>query len=56
VLVQLDDPDSRGPPATGTVQATVGPDAGGVHAEIAWVIGTAWQRRGIATEAARALV
>jgi RimJ/RimL family protein N-acetyltransferase len=41
---------------TGTVQATVGPDAGGLHAEIAWVIGTAWQRRGIATEATRALV
>ncbi|GAA4202404.1 GNAT family N-acetyltransferase [Actinocatenispora rupis] len=38
---------------TGTVQATVGPD--GV-AEIAWVIGTPWQGRGIATEAARGLV
>jgi RimJ/RimL family protein N-acetyltransferase len=36
----------------GTVQATVtGPDA-----EIAWVVGTPWQGRGIATEAARALV
>jgi RimJ/RimL family protein N-acetyltransferase len=41
---------------TGTVQATVGPDADGLHAEIAWVIGTGWQRRGIATEATRALV
>ena len=41
---------------TGTVQATVRPDADGLHAEIAWVIGTAWQRRGIATEATRALV
>ena len=41
---------------TGTVQATVRPDADGLQAEIAWVIGTAWQRRGIATEAARALV
>ena len=41
---------------TGTVQATVGPDADGLRAEIAWVIGTPWQRRGIATEAARALV
>ncbi|MBZ4321525.1 GNAT family N-acetyltransferase [Streptomyces huiliensis] len=43
---------------TGTVQATVGPsgnDAGRV-AEIAWVVGTPWQGRGIATEAARALV
>jgi RimJ/RimL family protein N-acetyltransferase len=36
----------------GTVQATI---AGGV-AEVAWVVGTAWQGRGIATEAARALV
>jgi RimJ/RimL family protein N-acetyltransferase len=37
---------------TGTVQATVN----GPVAEIAWVVGTAWQGRGIATEAARALV
>ncbi|MFD8012312.1 GNAT family N-acetyltransferase [Streptomyces sp. NPDC058955] len=36
----------------GTVQATV---AGGV-AEVAWVVGTAWQGRGYASEAARALV
>jgi RimJ/RimL family protein N-acetyltransferase len=41
---------------TGTVQATVSADADGLHAEIAWVIGTAWQRRGIAAGAARALV
>jgi GNAT acetyltransferase-like protein len=32
------------------------PATDGLHAEIAWVIGTAWQRRGIATEATRALV
>ena len=38
---------------TGTVQATVGP---GPVAEIAWVVGTSWQGRGIAKEAARALV
>ena len=31
-------------------------DADGLQAEIAWVVGTAWQGRGIATEAARALV
>ncbi|MEU1689949.1 GNAT family N-acetyltransferase [Micromonospora sp. NPDC005707] len=40
----------------GTVQATV---TGPVHervAEIAWVVGTPWQGRGIATEAARGLV
>ena len=36
---------------TGTVQATVT----GEVAELAWVVGTAWQRRGIATEAAKAL-
>ncbi len=41
---------------TGTVQATVGPSANGLVAEIAWVVGTPWQGRGIATEAARGLV
>ncbi|MDX6345309.1 MAG: hypothetical protein QOF84_99 [Streptomyces sp.] len=37
---------------TGTVQATVTDGT----AEIAWVVGTPWQGRGIATEAAGALV
>ncbi|GAA0442616.1 acetyltransferase [Acrocarpospora corrugata] len=37
---------------TGTMQATITPDA----AEIAWVVGTPWQRRGIATEAAHGLI
>jgi RimJ/RimL family protein N-acetyltransferase len=37
---------------TGTVQATIEAS----DAEIAWVVGTAWQGRGIATEAARGLV
>ena len=43
---------------TGTVQATVSPDADAdvLNAEIAWVVGTPWQRRGIATEATLALV
>ncbi|MFE7616413.1 GNAT family N-acetyltransferase [Streptomyces sp. NPDC057496] len=41
---------------TGTVQATVGPSGHGPVAEIAWVVGTPWQGRGIATEAARGLV
>jgi RimJ/RimL family protein N-acetyltransferase len=44
---------------TGTVQATVthrDNDDGGDVAEISWVVGTAWQGRGIATEAARELV
>ncbi|CAM5599631.1 hypothetical protein STENM327S_02941 [Streptomyces tendae] len=36
---------------TGTVQATVTTDDRGAAAEIAWVVGTPWQRRGIATEA-----
>ncbi|GGL92576.1 acetyltransferase [Streptomyces fumigatiscleroticus] len=46
---------------TGTVQATVvrpgrGHRGDGPIAEIAWVVGTPWQGRGIATEAARGLV
>lgn len=41
---------------TGTVQATVSSSGHGPIAEIAWVVGTPWQGRGIATEAARGLV
>ena len=45
---------------TGTVQATItagaGPGSRSALAEVAWVVGTKWQGRGIATEAARALV
>jgi RimJ/RimL family protein N-acetyltransferase len=41
---------------TGTVQATISPSDTGPGAEIAWVVGTPWQRRGIAGEAARGLV
>ncbi|MFJ8593500.1 GNAT family N-acetyltransferase [Streptomyces sp. NPDC093598] len=41
---------------TGTVQATVSPSGRGLIAEIAWVVGTPWQGRGIATEAAQGLV
>ncbi|GAB3984692.1 GNAT family N-acetyltransferase [Actinoallomurus acanthiterrae] len=40
----------------GTVQATIGPSGDGLVAEIAWVVGTPWQGRGIAAEAARGLV
>ncbi|MGP4015087.1 GNAT family N-acetyltransferase [Saccharopolyspora sp. 5N708] len=40
----------------GTVQATIAPGEHGPIAEIAWIVGTAWQRRGIAKEAARGLV
>ncbi|MGW4727915.1 GNAT family N-acetyltransferase [Streptomyces shenzhenensis] len=41
---------------TGTVQATITAADGGPVAEVAWVVGTPWQGRGIATEAARGLV
>ncbi|MFI0737237.1 GNAT family N-acetyltransferase [Streptomyces sp. NPDC021100] len=44
------------PCLTGTVQATVTASGSGRNAEIAWVVGTPWQGRGIATEAARGLV
>ncbi|MFJ7157278.1 GNAT family N-acetyltransferase [Streptomyces sp. NPDC101118] len=42
----------------GTVQATVSLAAPGAEcaAEVAWVVGTPWQGRGIAAEAARGLV
>ncbi|WEB45478.1 GNAT family N-acetyltransferase [Streptomyces yunnanensis] len=41
---------------TGYVQATVTADDRGTAAEIAWVVGTPWQQRGIATEATQGLV
>lgn len=41
---------------TGTVQATVSGSRYGPVAEVAWVVGTGWQGRGIAREAARCLV
>ncbi len=41
---------------TGTVQATVGTSGHDLDAEVAWVVGTPWQRRGIAIEAVRGLV
>lgn len=40
--------------AVGCVQATLA--VGGSHAEIAWVIGRTWQRRGYATQAALLLL
>ncbi len=43
--------------ALGTVQATISTTSDGrATAEIAWVIGVAWQGRGYASEAARAVV
>jgi RimJ/RimL family protein N-acetyltransferase len=41
---------------TGTVQATISRSDNGTIAEIAWVVGTSWQGRGIATEAAKGLL
>ncbi len=41
---------------TGTVQATLSTSGHETIAEIAWVVGTSWQGRRIATEAAQALV
>lgn len=41
---------------TGTVQATISSSGRGSVAEVAWVVGTAWQGRGIAAEAARGMV
>ena len=51
-IVRLQD-DAR---AIGTVQTTVTNGSDGANAHVAWVIGIPWQRRGYATEAARALV
>lgn len=54
-----DEVDGGQGPLVGTVQATIGPagpDGPGLVADIAWVVGTAAQGRGIATEAARGLV
>jgi RimJ/RimL family protein N-acetyltransferase len=42
--------------AIGTVQATLVRDGDAWRADIAWVIGTPWQGRGFASEAARGLV
>jgi RimJ/RimL family protein N-acetyltransferase len=40
----------------GTVQATLSDDDGRWAAEVAWVVGVAWQGRGFASESAAALV
>jgi RimJ/RimL family protein N-acetyltransferase len=50
-VIQLRDADCL----VGTVQATIG-SGPPPTAEVSWVIGTPWQGRGIATEAAQALV
>jgi RimJ/RimL family protein N-acetyltransferase len=49
-IVRTREPDE----AVGFVQCTI--TGGGMVADIAWVIGGPWQRRGYATEATRALV
>jgi RimJ/RimL family protein N-acetyltransferase len=43
-----------GRPAIGHVQATV--ISGGLEADVAWLIGTPWQGRGYAGQAARAMI
>jgi RimJ/RimL family protein N-acetyltransferase len=50
-VIQVRDPGCL----VGTVQATIA-GASELTAEVAWVVGTPWQGRGLATEAARALV
>ncbi|MFJ1645343.1 GNAT family N-acetyltransferase [Streptomyces sp. NPDC088258] len=57
-VIGVEDGVGRGRSLVGYVQATVTPsrDGAGLVAEIAWVVGTAWQGRGIAQEAARGLV
>lgn len=52
-VVRLRTDDGEPGPAVGYVQATVTPDA---RAEVAWVVGTRWQRLGYASEAAGAVV
>lgn len=51
-VIQLHSP----PCLAGTVQATISTGADQPVAEVAWVVGRPWQGRGIATEAARALI
>jgi len=53
-IVRLRPAEQDAGTAVGTVQATI--TGGGSQAEIAWVVGTAWQGRGFASESALALV
>jgi RimJ/RimL family protein N-acetyltransferase len=65
-VIEVSEPGPDAGRLAGTVQATItevppegrreADGAGLREAEIAWVIGTGWQGRGYATEAARALV
>jgi RimJ/RimL family protein N-acetyltransferase len=59
-VIQVSEPGPDAGMLAGTVQATITespPEAAGRReAEIAWVIGTGWQGRGYASEAARAMV
>jgi RimJ/RimL family protein N-acetyltransferase len=48
--------DRRTGRLAGYVQATITAREHGGEAEVAWVVGTAWQGQGLATEAARGLV
>ncbi len=59
-VIEVSEPGADAGRLAGTVQATITEStpetAGRREAEIAWVIGTVWQGRGYASEAARALV
>ncbi|RDG32848.1 N-acetyltransferase [Streptomyces corynorhini] len=57
-VIGVEGPAGQGRCLAGYVQATVVPsrDGAGLDAEMAWVVGTAWQGQGIAKEAARGLV
>lgn len=48
--------DKRSGAPVGTMQATIVTAAGPSTAEVAWIVGTAWQGRGFAKEAARSVV
>jgi RimJ/RimL family protein N-acetyltransferase len=54
-VVQLGDPAPQPTVSGGHGPGTIS-TADEPVAEVAWVVGTSWQRQGIATEAARALV
>jgi RimJ/RimL family protein N-acetyltransferase len=51
-VIQLHSPSCL----VGTVQATISTGGDQPVAEVAWIVGLPWQGRGIATEAARALI
>jgi RimJ/RimL family protein N-acetyltransferase len=55
-MAQLDRASHLRLPTVGTVQATLTRNGEAWTALVAWVIGSAWQKQGFASEAAQALV